>query len=109
MIEFEHCQVHTTTDSRAAADALARSAVEARIAACAQVTGPIRSIYRWEGEVRSAEEWQVVFKTTGDRYAALQEHVRAQHAYDVPELLCTPVVTGNPAYLDWVTAETRPA
>lgn len=107
MPEHEYCQVVTTTDSREGADALARGAVEARVAACAQVVGPISSTYWWEGAVEAAEEWQVVFKTTTARYAALEEHVRSHHSYDVPEILCSPVTAGNPAYLAWVSTEAR--
>jgi periplasmic divalent cation tolerance protein len=101
------CQVVTTTGSRDVADALAQSAVVARVAACAQVSGPIGSVYRWAGAVETAQEWQVTFKTAVDRYAALEEHVRARHSYDVPEIVCTPIVAGNPAYLAWIIAETR--
>ncbi|MEV0391766.1 divalent-cation tolerance protein CutA [Polymorphospora rubra] len=99
-------QAVTTTDSRTAADALARSAVEARVAACGQVMGPISSTYWWEGQVETAEEFYVVFKTTADRYPALEQHVRANHSYDVPELVATPITAGNPDYLAWVTTET---
>lgn len=101
-----HYQVTTTTDARAAADGLARSAVNARVAACGQVVGPIKSTYWWDGKVETAEEWYVVFKTTADRYPALEEHIRHNHSYDVPEIVATPVVVGNPAYLAWVSAET---
>ena len=107
MSGYEHCQVVTTTDSRAAADALARGAVEARVAACAQVVGPITSTYRWEGQLDTAEEWQVIFKTTFERYGQLEENIVANHSYDVPEILCTPVIAGNPAYLQWLAAETQ--
>ena len=107
MTEYQHCQVVTTTTSRTAADALARSAVADRVAACAQVVGPITSTYWWEGKIETAEEWQVFFKTTFERYAALEANIRANHTYDMPEILCTPVVAGNPAYLEWLTTQTR--
>ncbi|RZU53882.1 periplasmic divalent cation tolerance protein [Krasilnikovia cinnamomea] len=107
MAEYEHCQVVTTTDSRDAADALARSAVEARVAACAQVSSPITSTYWWEGAVESAEEWRITFKTPIARYSALEAHIREHHSYDVPEILCSPITAGNPAYLAWLTAETQ--
>jgi periplasmic divalent cation tolerance protein len=109
MTAAEYCQVMTTTDSREAADALARSAVEARTAACGQVSGPIASTYWWEGKLEAAEEWHVFFKTTTDRYAALEEHIRAHHSYAVPEIICTPLTAGNPAYLAWVKRETQPS
>ena len=103
----KHCQVTTTTDSAEAAEALARSAVTARLAACGQVSGPITSVYWWEGKVDSAAECVVVFKTTSDRAEALIAHVRAEHTYDTPEIIVTPVTGGNPAYLAWLDEETR--
>jgi periplasmic divalent cation tolerance protein len=102
---FQYCQVVTTTDSRAAADGLARGAVEARLAACAQVLGPITSSYRWEGTIATEEEWQVLLKTTAAAYPALERHLREAHTYDVPEILCLPVTAGSPAYLEWLDTE----
>jgi periplasmic divalent cation tolerance protein len=100
-----YCQVVTTTDAREAADQLARGAVEARLAACAQVLGPITSSYWWEGAVASDQEWQVVFKTTAAAYPALERHLRQVHSYDVPEILCLPVTAGHRPYLDWLDTE----
>jgi periplasmic divalent cation tolerance protein len=104
----ECCQVSTTIDSPESAAELARTAVEARVAACGQVIGPIDSVYRWEGRVDSAREWLVLFKTTAERADALVEHIRGLHPYDVPEIITTPVTGGNPAYLAWIGEETRP-
>jgi periplasmic divalent cation tolerance protein len=104
-----YCQVLTTAPSRDAADALAQSAVMARVAACAQVSGPVDSTYWWEGEPQTAQEWYVVFKTAADRYPALEAHILDNHEYDLPEVLALPVLAGNPAYLSWVTEETRNA
>src|SRR5262249_32532637 len=106
--DYQHAQVVTTTDSREAADALARGAVEARVAACAQVSGPISSTYWWQNNVETAEEWYVTFKTTADRFAALEQHIRDNHSYDVPEVVLLPILAGNPAYLAWVSEETAP-
>ncbi|MCC3765624.1 divalent-cation tolerance protein CutA [Glycomyces sp. TRM65418] len=106
MTEFEYVQAVTTIGTEEAATALAASAVEARLAACAQVTGPVTSTYRWEGELETAKEWQVVFKTTAASYQDLEFHIKAEHGYDVPEIIVTPIVTGNPAYLEWLRAET---
>jgi periplasmic divalent cation tolerance protein len=102
-----YCQVVTTTDGQEAAQRLARGAVQARLAACAQVSGPITSHYWWEGEIASEPEWQVVFKTTTAAYPALERHLREGHSYSVPEILCLPVVVGNPTYLDWLDREVR--
>jgi periplasmic divalent cation tolerance protein len=102
------CQVTTTVGAAADAEALAGTAVADRLAACAQIAGPIRSVYWWDGSVDTAEEWYVVFKTTVDRYEELAGHIRERHTYDVPEIVVTPVSAGHPAYLQWVRHETRP-
>ena len=101
-----HCQVVTTVGSAEDARQLAESSVLARLAACAQVSGPLTSTYWWEGEVNRADEWQVVFKTTMGRYDDLQAYLLDSHPYDMPEILCLPVTAGNPAYLAWVSDET---
>jgi periplasmic divalent cation tolerance protein len=103
-----HHQVLTTTDSRDAAQQIARAVVEARVAACAQIVGPIISTYWWNGVVETAEEWQVLMKTTAERYDALEAAIRRAHNYDVPEIIATPIVNGGADYLSWVDAETRP-
>jgi periplasmic divalent cation tolerance protein len=103
----EHVRVETTVDSAEAAASLAGRAVEDRLVACAQVAGPIASTYRWEGSVTTDQEWLVVMKTATDRLDELVERLLAVHPYEVPEIVATPVVGGNPEYLDWVTGETR--
>lgn len=100
-------QVSTTTDSREVATELARSAVQARLAACGQVSGPASSVYWWDGAVETAEEWLVLFKTTAACADALIAHVRAQHPYQVPEVISTPIVAGDPTYLAWISSQTR--
>jgi periplasmic divalent cation tolerance protein len=104
----EHCLVLTTVDSSDAANLLARTAIEARAAACAQVVGPIASTYRWNGEITTDQEWQVQFKTTVDALDRLRDLVTAHHPYDLPEIVAVPVLGGSAGYLRWVTGETRP-
>ncbi|MFD3942514.1 divalent-cation tolerance protein CutA [Streptomyces sp. NPDC058579] len=98
--------VLTTTDSPAKAQELARGAVEARLAACAQISGPVTSVYHWRNAIETEEEWQVLFKTTEARYEALEAHLLAAHDYETPEVLATPVVRASAAYLAWLEAET---
>ncbi|SRR6266700_1086514 len=99
-------QILTTTDSREEADRLGRLAVERRLAACAQVTGPVTSTYWWQGAMETATEWHVWLKTTGARLESLIALIRSEHTYDVPEVIATPIVAGNPAYLEWIATET---
>ena len=104
-----HCTVITTIDSAEAAEELGQGIVEARLGACVQIVGPIRSIYRWEGAVHNDQEWQCWVKTNTDRLDALTEHIKKNHSYDVPEVVALPIISGSDDYLSWVTAETRPA
>ena len=102
----EFLQVQTTTDSRAEAMELARAAVEARLAACGQVAGPVASTYWWNDEIERSEEWFVVFKTTAERYEQLTALLLEQHSYDEPEIIAVPIVGGSAAYLSWLRDET---
>jgi len=98
--------VVTTTDSQEEADRLARSAVERRLAACAQVIGPVTSTYWWEGSVQTASEWQCVLKTTQARFEELRAHLEGEHSYETPEIVATPIVAGSRDYLEWIQRET---
>ena len=102
-------QVVTTTETREDADRLARSAVEHRLAACAQVAGPITSWYWWEEAVQTAAEWQCVLKTTAARFPDLRAHLEREHPYETPEIVATPIVDGSAAYLEWIARETASA
>ncbi len=101
-------QVQTTTDSRAEAVELAQGAVEARLAACAQVAGPIASTYWWEDAVERAEEWLIMMKLPAERFDDLAEFLAERHSYDDPEIIAMPIVAGSQSYLDWVAEEASP-
>ncbi len=100
-------QVVTTVDSEEAAEQLARGITGARLAACVQIVGPIKSVYWWQGELEEAREWQLTIKTTTARIAELEAHIKENHSYDTPEITGTVISGGSDDYLDWITAETR--
>lgn len=99
----EYIQVVTTTERKEDAQKIAHVLVEARVAACVQVLGPITSTYRWQGTVETAEEWLCVIKSREDRYQELERAIREVHPYEVPEILAIPVVAGNASYLQWLS------
>ncbi|WP_018634976.1 divalent-cation tolerance protein CutA [Parafrankia elaeagni] len=104
-----YLQVITSIDSPDAADRIGRALVEQRLAACFQVVGPIRSTYRWNGEIEQSDEWLCLAKTTSERVADLITELAAAHPYETPEIIATPIVSGHVDYLDWITAETAPS
>jgi len=84
---------------------LARELVRLRLAACANVFAPATSFFRWEGREEEVQEYPVLFKSTHERYAELEQAIRSRHPYSQPEIIAWPVGPGLPGYLDWVEQE----
>ena len=99
--------VLTNLPDRAAAERLADSLIEKRLAACVNILAPCRSVYRWKGAMQRDEEHPLLIKSTTEGYAVLETAIRAGHPYDLPEIIAIPVERGLPAYLEWVAAETN--
>lgn len=96
----------TTVDSDDKARALAKAALDARLAACVQIF-PIRSHYSWQGEACEDAEFLVQMKIRAEDYAAATALVRRLHSYETPEILRLEVAEADAAYLDWALAATR--
>ncbi len=101
--------LYITCGSREEATKIARAVVEERLAACANIIDPMRSVYWWEGSVNEDDETVLILKTTAERAGELTERVKALHSYDVPCVVEIPLGGGNAAYLDWIAAETASA
>ncbi len=100
-----HIQVTTTTSTREDAERIAGALVEARLAACVQIVGPIASVYRWKGKVEKATEWLCIAKTQRRQYAEVEAAIERLHTYEVPEVLAFDVVAGSEGYLRWLDEE----
>ena len=97
----EIVEIRTTFGAEDEAVACVTALVRDRLAACGQIDGPIRSVYRWQGAVETATEWRCTVKTTVARAAACRAAVAAVHPYETPELL-TARVHAAPAYAAWL-------
>jgi periplasmic divalent cation tolerance protein len=106
-MDHSFVQILTTTDSHELAEQIARGLVEKQLAACVQIVGPIRSIYRWQGAVEEADEWQCLIKTRSELIQAVTERIREIHTYQVPEIVVFPIIGGNPEYLGWLAQNTQ--
>ena len=95
-------QIHTTVDSEAQAQQIADLLVQKNLAACVQIGGPLRSRYRWQGNIEESTEWMCTAKTAASLYESAEAAIRSVHSYDEPEIIATPVVAGSAGYLDWV-------
>jgi periplasmic divalent cation tolerance protein len=94
--------VYVTVGSAEEGGQLARALVEERLAACVNRIGPVRSIYRWQGEVEQGEEELLIIKSSEDLFDRLKTRVNELHSYSVPEVIALPVLKGNESYLEWL-------
>ncbi len=103
----DYIQVITTTATHDEAEIIGRALVEERLAACTQILGPIMSIYRWEGQIETSEEYQCWAKSRNGLYPQIEAAIRRLHPYQVPEIVAIPVVAGSESYLKWLDGEVK--
>jgi periplasmic divalent cation tolerance protein len=97
---------YVTAKDEAEAKMIARTVVGERLAACANVLGPIQSVYWWEGRVCADNEVALILKTSAERKPELIQRIKELHSYECPCVVCMPIVDGNRDFLNWITAET---
>jgi periplasmic divalent cation tolerance protein len=100
--------IFVTTGSEESALAIARALVDERLAACVNVIGPMRSIYRWRDAVEDDREYLLVIKTRATLYMKVETRVRELHTYEVPEVLSLIADRGSPPYVKWLLESTGP-
>ena len=99
--------VYATFPNEAEARRIARQLVEERLAACANILAPCRSIYRWQDAIEEAEEVPTLFKTTAATAEALIARLAELHSYDVPAAVVWPIAAAHPPYAEWVRENSR--
>ena len=98
--------VLVTCGSEEEASKIAHALVDERLAACANMISPIRSIYRWQGKIWDEREWLLVVKTRETRFQDLEKRVKSLHSYQVPEIISLPILAGSSSYLSWLEEST---
>jgi periplasmic divalent cation tolerance protein len=104
----ELIQVQTTCANREDALRIATALVEDRLAACVQTSGPITSVYRWQGRIDTADEWLCTAKTLRLLYPRVAARIRELHPYEQPEILAAAVVEVSEGYRAWVINQVEP-
>ena len=97
----------TTCPDAPLAETIARTLVQERLAACVNMLPPMRSVYRWQGQIESAQEQLLIIKARAADYAAVERRIRELHSYEVPEIIAVPITDGLPAYLAWLADPDR--
>jgi periplasmic divalent cation tolerance protein len=98
----EHIIVLCACGSEAEAAEIAELLVSQNLAACVNISAPVRSIYRWQGKVESAPEWILTIKTARARFEDLSAAIQSLHSYELPEIIALPITSGFPPYLKWI-------
>ena len=99
--------VLTTAGSEQEARKIANSLVERRLAACVNILPKIESVYRWKGEVDSANEWLLLIKTRAEKFPAVRDAILELHSYEIPECIVLQVEDGSLPYLQWLDESTQ--
>ena len=101
-----YIQVITTISDKRGAEKIANALIGSNLAACVQILGPIKSIYRWKGKIETAREWVCVIKTRKSLYKKVEKAIKENHPYEVPEIIAVSIAKGSKDYLKWLSNET---
>jgi periplasmic divalent cation tolerance protein len=104
----QHFIILVTAPDLKVARKLAKAALEARLAACANLVPKIESHYWWQGRLESSAEVLILFKTLARHAATLEKLILAHHPYDTPEFIALPIAGGNRLYLAWLAGSVQP-
>ena len=94
--------VLVTTSTREEAEKIARCLLDERLIACANIIGPVHSLFWWQGKIDEAKEHLTLMKTRKDLFTKLSERVKSLHSYQVPEIIALPICVGSKDYLEWL-------
>ena len=86
---------------------LSKILLEKRVAACVNIIPKVRSNYWWNGSIENSEEIILLIKTTEDKYDQLEDLIRKNHPYEIPEIIAFEIKKGFNKYLNWIKDETR--
>ena len=98
-----------TAASRRECKKIAKHLIEAKLAACVNITQGIESVYRWEGKITNAKEFLMLIKTTRELFEEIKHAVAQIHSYHTPEIICLPIIDGSRNYLQWVADSVKPS
>ncbi|HEB31557.1 MAG TPA: divalent-cation tolerance protein CutA [Spirochaetes bacterium] len=101
----DYIQITTTTENKEQAVVIAEKLVKLRLAACVQISGPVKSIFWWKNKVEKADEWICTAKSKSNLYKKIEKTILEIHPYEVPEIIAVPIVNGSNEYLKWIDEE----
>jgi periplasmic divalent cation tolerance protein len=101
-VTSKYIQIISTVETKEQAGVIANLLVEKKLAACVQISGPIESVYSWQGKLERSKEWRLTIKTKEALYDSCKTLIKECHTYDVPEIIAHSIIRGSEDYLSWV-------
>jgi periplasmic divalent cation tolerance protein len=99
--------VLVTASSKEEAEKIVRRLLKERLIACANIIGPVQSLFWWQGKIDEAQEHLILMKTRKDLFSKLSEKVKALHSYQIPEIIAVPIVEGFKPYMEWLESSLK--
>jgi periplasmic divalent cation tolerance protein len=99
---IRHQIILCTCPDNATAEKIARCLVSDNLAACVNILPGITSVYRWQGQIETAQEQLLLIKANKSSYQAIETTIKKHHPYELPEIIAVPIENGLPEYLHWI-------
>jgi len=96
-----------TTATREEAEKITTRLLDERLIACANITGPVLSLFWWKGEISRENEFLTIMKTRAELFRELAKAVKRMHSYEVPEIIAVPILKGEQSYMEWLNRSLR--
>jgi len=106
-LKYAYIVIMVTTANREEAEKIARRLLDEKLIACANIIGPVSSLFWWSGKLEKSEEYVLLLKSRLELFEKLSESVKALHGYEVPEIIALPIIKGSPAYMEWLNSTLR--
>lgn len=100
---MSHLIVFTSMPDADSANKLAQRLIQKSLAGCVNILPAMQSIYYWQGELERNSECQLIVKTLKQHYNAVEQCIRDQHPYELPEIIALPIARGLPEYMRWIS------
>ena len=102
-----YCIINCTTSNEEEAKKIAKTLIENKLIACCTIIPKVTSIYVWNNNLNEDSEVLMVMKTKTELFSEIQNEIKKIHSYDVPEIICIPVIEGSYDYLNWINEQTQ--
>ena len=104
---MSYCTVQCTAANKEEAVKIAKSLVKKKLIACCNIIPEVISVYKWKNKMHEDNEVLMIMKTETELFGHIETEIKKLHSYDVPEIICIPIVNGSQDYLDWVDEQTK--